>query len=162
MTAAPVLHGGTVVLAIGDGNRNARVEARDLATGAPRWSTPVPGSFEEAIEPVADDRDVAVVDHFGVVTLLDLATGAVRWRHDVEYALIDTQMPMTPTRLVFRSFSGDIFVLARSDGHLVAQYAPEDLGGYAIATVRPPWPGPARVLIALRYDSARVDLRELP
>jgi hypothetical protein len=162
MTAAPVLSGSTVVLAIGDGNRNARVEARDLATGALRWSTPVPGSFEEAIEPAADARDVAVVDHFGVVTLLDLATGAVRWRHDVEYALIDTQMPITPHRIVFRSFSGDVFVLARADGHLVAQYGPAELGGYPIATVRPPWPGPARVLIALRYDSSRVDLRALP
>jgi outer membrane protein assembly factor BamB len=162
MTAAPVLQGDTVVLAIGDGNRNARVEARDLATGTVRWSTPLSGSFEEAIEPAADDRDVVVVDHFGVVTLLDLATGTVVWRHDVEYALIDTQMPMTRDRIVFRSFSGDVFVLARSDGHLVAQYTPDDLGGYAIATVRPPWPGPARLLVALRYDSARVDLRALP
>ena len=162
MTAAPVLQGDTVVLAIGDGNRNAHVEARDLATGAVRWSTPVPGSFEEAIEPAADGRDVVVVDHFGVVTLLDLATGALRWRHDIEYALIDTQMPMTPQRIVFRSFSGDVFVLARADGHLVAQYSPEDLGGYPIATVRPPWPGPARLLVALRFDSSRVDLRAIP
>jgi hypothetical protein len=103
-----------------------------------------------------------VVDHFGVVTLLDLATGAVRWRHDVEYALMDTQMPMTARRIVFRSFSGDVFVLARADGHLVAQYSAAELGGFPIATVRPPWPGPARLLIALRYDSSRVDLRALP
>jgi outer membrane protein assembly factor BamB len=162
MTAAPVLRDDTVVLATGDGNRHARVEARDLATGAVRWSTPVPGSFEEAIEPAADDRDVVVVDHFGVVTLLDLATGALRWRHDVEFALIDTQMPLTPRRVVFRSFSGDVFVLDRADGHLVARYDPHDLGGYPIATVRPPWPGPVRVLVALRYDTARLDLRPLP
>jgi outer membrane protein assembly factor BamB len=162
MTAAPVLSGGSVVLAIGDGHRNARVEARELATGALRWSTAVPGSFEEAIEPAADDHEVAVVDHFGVVTLLDLATGAVRWRHDLEHALIDTQMPMTAHRVVFRSFSGDVFVLARADGRLVAQYGPADLGGYPIALVRPPWPGPDRLLLALRYDSSRVDLRAMP
>ena len=162
MTAAPVLRGGSVVVAVGDGNRNARVESRDLATGALRWSTPVPGSFEEAIEPAADDHDVVVVDHFGVVTMLDLATGARRWQHDVEFALIDTQMPLTPSRVVFRSFSGDVFVLARDDGHLVAQYSAKELGGYAIATVLAPWPGPARLLVALRYDTARLDLRRLP
>jgi outer membrane protein assembly factor BamB len=162
MTAAAALEGDTVVLAIGDGNRHARVEARDLATGTVRWSTPVPGSFEEAIEPAVDDHDVAVVDHFGVVTLLDLATGAVQWRHDVDHARLDTQMPMTRHRIVFRSFSGDVFVLARADGHVVAQYSPKELGGYAIATVRPPWPGPARLLLALRYDSSRLDLRSLP
>ena len=64
-----------VVLAIGDGHRHARVEARDLATGERRWQTPVPASFEEAIEPAVDAGVVAVVDHFGVVSLLDLATG---------------------------------------------------------------------------------------
>ena len=71
-------------------------------------------------------------------------------------------MPMTSNRIVYRSFSGDVFVLARSDGHLVAQYGPQELGGYVIATVRPPWPGPARLLVALRLSTARVDLRTLP
>ncbi len=162
MTAAPVVRAGAVVLAIGDGNRNARVESRDLATGALRWSTSVPGSFEEAIEPAADDRDVVVVDHHGVVSMLDVATGELRWQHDVQFALIDTQMPLTGSRVVFRSFSGDVFVLARDDGHVVARYTAEDLGGYAIATVLVPWPGPARILVALRYDTARLDLRRLP
>jgi outer membrane protein assembly factor BamB len=138
------------------------VEARDLATGALRWTTPLEGSFEEAIEPAADDRAVVVVDHFGVVTLLDLATGAVKWQHDSGHALLDTQMPMTADRIVFRSFSGDVFVLARSDGHLVQHSRPRELGGYAIAIVRPPWRGPARLLVALRVDTARVDLRALP
>jgi outer membrane protein assembly factor BamB len=161
MTAAPVLQGDTVVLAIGDGNRHARVEAHDLLTGARAWSTAVPGSFEESIEPAADDRDVVVVDHFGVVTALDLATGALRWRHDLGYALLDTQMPLTRRRVVFRSFSGDVFVLDRRDGHLVTRYPPRRLGGYVIATVRPPWPGPAALLVAVRAEALRVDLLPL-
>ena len=82
-TAAPALGRGVVVLAIGDGHRHARVEARDLATGERRWQTPVPASFEEAIEPAVDAGVVAVVDHFGVVSLLDLATGRIRWQHDL-------------------------------------------------------------------------------
>ena len=35
--------------------------------GELQWQTPVPASFEEAIEPAVDDHAVAVVDHFGVV-----------------------------------------------------------------------------------------------
>src|SRR5205823_1403019 len=95
-TAAPVVHGGRVVLAIGDGDRHARVEARDLATGEVEWRTPVPASFEEAIEPAADDHAVVVVDHFGVVSLLDPATGQLRWQHDLAHALLDTTMALTP------------------------------------------------------------------
>ncbi len=161
LSAAPVLQGNTVVLAIGDGNWHAHVETRDLLTGAPGWSTPVSGSFEEAIEPVADERDVVVVDHFGVVTALDLATGAVRWRNDLGYPLLDTQMPLTRRRVAFRSFSGDVFVLARRDGHLVTRYTPRRLGGYVIATVRPPWPGAAGFLVGLRSETFRVDLLPL-
>ena len=94
-TAAPAVHAGRVVLAIGDGDRHARVEARDLATGEVQWQTPVPASFEEAIEPAVDDRAVAVVDHFGVVTVLDPATGRLRWQHDLADVLVATRVVLT-------------------------------------------------------------------
>ncbi len=161
-TAAPALGRGVVVLAIGDGHRHARVEARDLATGERRWQTPVPASFEEAIEPAVDAGVVAVVDHFGVVSLLDLATGRIRWQHDLAHALIATRMALTPRRVVFSSFSGDLFVLDRADGHLVARLGRDRLGGYAVALRRAPWGPPARLLVALRLGAWRVDLRRIP
>jgi len=161
-TAAPALGPGVVLLAIGDGHRHARVEARDLATGARRWQTPVPSSFEEAIEPAVAAGVVAVVDHFGVVSLLDLATGRIRWRHDLAHALIATRMVLTPRRVVFSSFSGEVFVLDRADGHLVARLGRHRLGGYAVALRRAPWGRPARLLVALRLGAWRVDLRRIP
>jgi outer membrane protein assembly factor BamB len=161
-TAAPVLGRGVVVLAIGDGYRHARVEARDLATGERRWQTPVPASFEEAIEPAVDAGAVAVVDHFGVVSLLDLATGRIRWQHDLARALIATRMALTARRVVFSSFSGEVFVLDRADGRLVTRLGRERLGGYAVALRRAPWGPPARLLVALRVDAWRVDLRRIP
>ncbi len=105
-TGAPSVHRGRVVLAIGDGNRHARVEARDLATGAVQWQTPVPASFEEAIEPAVDDHSVAVVDHFGVVTILDPETGKLRWQHDLADVLIATRAVLVGNRVAFTSYAG--------------------------------------------------------
>lgn len=161
-TAAPVVQHGIVVLAIGDGNRHARVEARDLATGQVRWRTAVPASFEAAIEPAADDRDVAVVDHFGVVSVLDLTTGKFRWQHDLAYALDSTRMALSPTRVTFRSSSGDVFVLNRRTGRLIARLGPRKLGGYPVSTLQAPWKGPDQLLIALRMLTWGVQLRRLP
>ena len=120
------------------------VEARDLATGERQWQTPVPASFEEAIEPAVDAGAVAVVDHFGVVSLLDPATGRIRWQHDLADALIATRMALTRAGWCSSSFSGDLFVLDRADGHLVARLGRDRLGGYAVALRRAPWGPPAR------------------
>jgi outer membrane protein assembly factor BamB len=165
-TAAPAVHAGQVVLAIGDGDRHARVEARALATGALEWRTAMPASFEEAIEPAVDDHDVAVVDHFGVVSVLDPATGRLRWRHDLAHALLETRVALTPARVTFTSFSGDLFVLDRSRGRLVERLGPRQLGGYPTATASAPWPGQGRgrgrLLVALRLQTWGVQLRRLP
>ncbi|MFI5053022.1 MAG: PQQ-binding-like beta-propeller repeat protein [Acidimicrobiia bacterium] len=162
-TAAPVIEHGLVVVAVGDGKRNARVEARDLVTGERRWDAGVPGSFEEAIEPVADAHDVAVVDHLGVATLLDLATGTVRWQHDFECPLLESRVALTDRRVVFKSFSGDIFVLSRATGRLVSQQSPQRLGGYPIAAEATSWRGHPRLLVALRLGAPyRVELLPLP
>ena len=65
-------------------------------------------------------------------------------------------------RLVFSSFSGDVFVLDRRDGALVAELGRRRLGGYTVATLHPPWRGPGRLLLALRLDTWGVQLRRLP
>jgi outer membrane protein assembly factor BamB len=166
-TAAPSVHRGRVVLAIGDGDRHARVEARDLATGALQWQTPVPASFEAAIEPAVDDHAVAVVDHFGVVTVLDPDTGRLRWQHDLADVLLATRVVLTGSRVAFTSYAGVLHVLDRHDGHVVQTVAARRLGGLptAIATVPQGRGGPGgrggAVLLALRLQDWGVQLRRL-
>lgn len=160
-TAAPAVHAGRVVLAIGDGDRHARVEARDLATGRVEWQTPVPASFEEAIEPAVDDHAVAVVDHFGAVTVLDPATGRLRWQRDLADVLIATRVVLTPHRVAFTSYAGIFRVLDRRDGHVVQRLGPARLGGLPVATA-PFRHGRGRgVLVALRLREWGVQLRRL-
>jgi len=161
-TAAAAVHSGVVVLAIGDGDRHARVEARDLATGARRWQTAVPASFEEAIEPAIAGGVVAVVDHFGVVSTFDLESGRLRWQHDLADVLVATRVALVGRRVALTSYAGVLYVLDARDGHVVARFAPERLGGLPIATVRAPGSGPARLLLALRLRDWGVQLRRLP
>ncbi len=161
-SAAPALHDGLVVLAVGDCHRRAWVEARDVATGAPRWRTPVTASFEEAIEPAVDARDVAVVDHFGVVTLLDRATGRLRWQHDLARAVLQTRVVLTGDRVAVAANSGEVFVLGRRDGRIASRLDADRLGGYPVALLRAPWRGPPRLLVALRATAWAVELRRLP
>ena len=105
---------------------------------------------------------MAVVDHFGVVTLLDRATGRLRWQHDVARALLQTRVILTEGRVVFGTYSGEVFVLARRGGRVVAGLDVAGLGGYPVALLRAPWPGPARLLSALRSGAWRVELRTIP
>jgi hypothetical protein len=63
---------------------------------------------------------------------------------------------------VFTSYSGDLFVLDRADGRLVADLGRRRLGGDPIALRRAPWGPPARLLVALRLGAWRVDLRRIP
>ena len=149
-TAAPVVTRGLVIVAFGSSEGNARIVARDLETGAPRWGVPVPGPFEEAIEPAVNGHDYAVVDHNGVVTLLDPATGAVRWQHDTDYLTIESRIALTAHRVVFTSFSGDLFALDRKSGRVVSQQNWRRLGGFPIAYGTVSWLPPDSLLVALR------------
>ena len=103
-----------------------------------------------------------MVDHFGVVSVLDLATGRLRWQRDLADALIATRVTLTSRRVAFTSYAGVLYVLDQRDGHLVARLAPERLGGLPVATLRAPWRGPARLLVALRLRDWGVQLRRLP
>ena len=71
-------------------------------------------------------------------------------------------MSLTADRVVFSANSGEVFVLARRGGRVVARLDVADLGGYPVALLRAPWRGPARLLAALRYDAWRVELRRIP
>jgi outer membrane protein assembly factor BamB len=156
-TAAPTVRGDRVFLAVGDGDRHARVEARDLATGAVQWQTEVPASFEEAIEPAVDDHAVAVVDHFGVVSVLDPRTGRLRWQRDLADVLLATRVVLTDDRVAFTSYAGVLYVLDRRDGHVVRTLGPGSLGGLPVAIA----PHGNGVLLALRLRDWGVQLRHL-
>jgi outer membrane protein assembly factor BamB len=158
-SGAPALHDGRVVLTIGDGDRHARVEARDLDTGEVQWQTAVPASFEEAIESAVDDHAVAVVDHFGVVTVLDAASGRIRWQHDLADVLVATRVGLTGHRVAFTSYAGVLHVLDRRDGHVVSRIEPGRLGGLPVATAS--FPRGAGLLLALRLRDRGIQLRRL-
>jgi outer membrane protein assembly factor BamB len=160
-TAAPAIHAGRVVLAIGDGDRHARVESRDLATGALQWQSPVPASFEEAIEPAVDRHAVVVVDHFGVVSAFVPATGHLRWRRDLADVLLATRVVLTGRRVALTSYQGVLHVLDRRDGREVERLMPARLGGLPVALLRAPWRPDGGVLLALRLRDWGVQLRRL-
>jgi hypothetical protein len=95
--------------------------------------------------------------------MLYVATGAIRWQHDVGHALLETRMSLTARRVVLTSFSGDVFVLDRASGHVVASASAEHLGGYPIATATTSWGRRSGLLVALRMaEPFRVELHPLP
>jgi outer membrane protein assembly factor BamB len=161
-TAAPTVHGGRVVLGIGDGDRHARVESRDITTGALVWQSRVPASFEEAIEPAVDRRAVVVVDHFGVVSAFAPDTGRLRWRRDLADVLLDARVVLSRHRVALTSYQGVLHVLDRRDGHEVQRVAPASLGGLPVAMARASWRSGGGVVLALRLRDWGVQLRRLP
>ena len=138
--AAPALGRDVVVVAVGDGHFTARVEARDLASGALRWRTPVPASFERAIEPAAGGDEVVVVDHFGTVTALDLADGERRWTRPLGEPVLATRVGAHPDRVVLTTYGGTVALAGRVDGSGRVS-GPGRLAGYPVAGALVGWRG---------------------
>jgi outer membrane protein assembly factor BamB len=154
--AAPAVASDGVFMAEGDQNFVARVRRFDLVSGATRWETAVPASFEVAIEPRVDGGDLAVVDHFGRVTLLDRATGAIRWQRATRQPTLRTPVVLGADTVAFTTFSTRIVVLDRATGRLRSRFR---LGGSPIdlAAVG------SRLLVALRVARpSRVELLPVP
>jgi outer membrane protein assembly factor BamB len=118
-----------VVLGEGDGNFAARVVARDLASGAERWSVPAPASFESGVTPGAAGDDVALCDHFGTVMLLDARSGTTRWQTALRVPILDTRVVIAPHAVVVRSYGGEVVVLDRASGRVVRRLDP---GGFPV------------------------------
>lgn len=128
-TTAPVIHRGAVVLGEGNGNFQARVVARDLVTGAERWSVPAPASFESGVVPGTAGDDVAVTDHFGTVTLVDASTGRTRWQSAVREPVLDTRVLVTGGAVVLATYGGRVVVLERATGRVIRRTDP---GGFPV------------------------------
>ena len=127
--SAPVIHDGLVVLGEGDGNFAARVVARDVDSGAERWSVPAPASFEAGVTPGAAGRDVVVSDHFGTITLVDARTGTRRWQTAIRQPILDTRVVVGPRAVVMRTYGGKVVVVDRDSGRVVRRVDP---GGFPV------------------------------
>lgn len=154
--SAPVTSGGLVVVGEGDGHYAARVVARRVRDGVEAWSAPVPASFESGIIPAAAGGEVAVVDHFGTVTVLDATTGAVRTRTELEEPVLHTTVLLTGEDLVLTTHHGTIAVIDRESGRVRSRGS---LGGYPAAIAR----SGSDLLVAVRLrDPGRVESIPLP
>jgi outer membrane protein assembly factor BamB len=127
--SAPVIHDGLIVLGEGDGNFAARVVARDLASGAERWSVPAPASFESGVTPGAGGGDVVVSDHFGTITLVDTRAGKTRWQTAIREPILDTRVLLGARAVVIRTYGGKVVVLDRSSGRVIRRVDP---GGFPV------------------------------
>jgi outer membrane protein assembly factor BamB len=153
---APVAAGGLVVVGEGDGQYRARVVARRVRDGVEAWSTPAPASFESGITPGAAGDDVAVVDHFGTVTVLDTATGAVRARTELDEPVLHTTVLLGGRHLVLTTHQGAVVVLDRGSGRLRYRGS---LGGYPAGIAR----SGADLLVAVRLRTpGRVEAIPIP
>jgi outer membrane protein assembly factor BamB len=141
--SAPVICDGLVVLGEGNGNFAARVVGRDLASGAERWSVPVPASFESGVTPGAAGGDVVVSDHFGTITLVDPHAGKARWQTAIREPILDTRVLLGPNTVVIRTYGGKVVVLDRDSGRVVRRLDP---GGFPVGIGA----GAGRVVVAVR------------
>ena len=141
---APAIHDGLVVLGEGKGNFAARVVGRDVASGAERWSAPVPASFESGSTPGADGGDVAVSDHFGTVTLRRRTRGQPRWQTAIREPILDTRVVLGPRRSrLSATYGGKVVVLDRRSGRVIRRVGP---GGFPVGIGA----GAGRLIFAVR------------
>ncbi|HUF83992.1 MAG TPA: PQQ-binding-like beta-propeller repeat protein, partial [Acidimicrobiia bacterium] len=134
----------------------ARIVARRIRDGTEAWSTPAPASFESGITPGAAGDDVAVVDHFGPVTVLDAATGAVRARTELDEPVLHTAVLLSRELVALTTHQGAVTLIDRSSGRL--RYRGR-LGGYPAAIARS---GPD-LLVAVRLrEPGRIESIPLP
>lgn len=149
----PVLAGGTLVVAHGEGIHSAAVHGLDPATGEERWQVPLAGWWDVALEPAAGAGTVFLLDGMGTVVALDPATGALRWRRETGRPLVDGRLAVTADAVVFASYDDELMVLDRADGRLRAA---EPQRGVPVDVAA----SPEGLVVALRLASpSRVEAR---
>jgi len=161
--ARPALAGGSVFVAEGDGQFHAQVRALDVATGATRWTTIVPASFQSGIHPATDGHDLAIVDHFGLITMLDASTGKVRWQVRLGETIFEAQLALVGRGLVINERFFDVVVLDRGSGRVLARRALHGRGGVPMSMAGAPWAPAPSFLVAWRLaDPPLLELRASP
>ena len=140
---APVVHRGLAVVGEGDGDGHARVVGRRLADGHEAWAVPVPASFESGITPGAEGGEIAVVDHFGCLTVLGARDGRVRHRVELDAPVLRTTVVMAGDRAAVTTHGGDLVVVDLRSGRVRHRADP---GGYPAAVAA----AGTNLLVALR------------
>ncbi len=154
--AASAVGGDLVVVADGDRHYSARIRGIDAATGATRWTTSAPSSFEPQMEPMVDGDDYAVVDHFGMLMMVDVRTGEIRWHLKDHHPVVDSRVHLVGDLLVFRDASNFVFEFDRVTGELRG-------GAVADATVIDTAIADGKLLVALRLARpSRIEANALP
>jgi outer membrane protein assembly factor BamB len=160
-TASPALYDGRAFIAQGDGRFRAMVAGYDLQTGASDWALFVPASFQSGVLLGVDDRDLVVADQLGLVTAIDPVSGNARWTRALERSIFDTRVVLLRRRVVLTTLNGELFVLDRVSGRVVARGDANDFDGLPRDTA--PFRTGNRVLVSLRLtEPGRVELRRVP
>ena len=121
----------------------------------------MPASFQTGVVPASDGRDLVVVDRIGRVTAFDPVAGTLRWTRALNRRVIDTQVVLLPRRVVITTLPGELFVLDRVSGRVVAHADGRDFDG--IPVLAAPTRRPDRMLVALRLtEPGRVEMRRVP
>jgi outer membrane protein assembly factor BamB len=126
---APLIHHRAVVLGEGNGNFEARIVARDLASGVERWAVTVPASFESGLTPGAAGDDVVASDHFGTVTLVDARAGTARWQTPIREPILDTRVLLAAHAVALTTYGGQVVILDRGSGRIIRRVDP---GGFPV------------------------------
>ena len=160
-TAAPRLDRGRVFIASGNGHFNAWVAEFDVADGVSQWTLIMPASFQTGVVPALDSHDLVVIDQIGRVSAIDPVSGTPRWTHDLRRRVFDTRVVLAPRRVIVTALSGELFVLDRVSGRVVAHADGRDFDG--IPVVAAPTRRPDQMLVALRLtEPGRVEMRSVP
>jgi outer membrane protein assembly factor BamB len=116
-STVPVVHRGLVIVGTSPrGPRSARVAARDVATGAVTWSTPIVGSFGPSLFGDAAGSDVVIANRAGSVLSLDVGSGSLRWTSDPVEASDEAHPKIAGARVFLTPLSAGAVEIERSSG----------------------------------------------
>jgi outer membrane protein assembly factor BamB len=160
-TAGPGLDHGRTFLATGDGRYHAWIAGFDVAAGGSDWELRVPASFQTGVVPAVDAHDLVFIDQLGRVIDIDPATGTPRWTKDLNRHVYESIVVLLPRRVVVTTLSGELFVLDRISGRVIARADIDDFGGRPVLAA--PFGHRNQILVALRLtEPGRVELRRVP
>jgi outer membrane protein assembly factor BamB len=150
--SSPAAVDDVLVVADGDGDYHARVRALGVADGTTRWSTSVPASFESDLVPAVDPvaGEIAVIDHLGTLSLLDLRTGALRRRIVTDVPVLGGRPVLTSRLVAVRNEGQELVLVDRRTGTVIDRRTDPDSLPEAIVGAG------GRVLVAWR-GSDRVE-----
>lgn len=117
----PVVTGDLVVVGAGDGHHVAAVRAFGVQDGAPRWTAPVPASFQPDLHPAITRDAVVAVDELGDVVMTDRLSGRRRWRTDLGAAVLAGGPVVVGDAVCVPTQGAELVVLDRVSGHVVTR-----------------------------------------